>query len=176
MSNDDQTPEPVLRRAYEVEHLGQSPNSTWLLADADETGGVMNAVRTKLGPGTDGPPPHYHKESPELFFMLDGALRVLTGERIVTIRKGDFLLVPPHLTHAWGTPGGVGADVLIIKAPGNNRFDYFRLADRIRRGEASPKAVLETQERFDNHFVESAVWRQALAADGTGRRSQLVEL
>ncbi|GLW06986.1 cupin [Microtetraspora sp. NBRC 13810] len=166
--------EAVLTRADRAERLGEGPNGTWLLADADETGGVMNAVRTTLGPGTDGPPPHYHEESPELFFMLDGALRMLTGDRIVTIGRGDFLLVPPRMTHAWGTPDDTGADVLIIKAPANNRFDYFRLADRVRRGEASPREILETQERFDNHFVDSPLWRRATASGGG--RVNLVDL
>ncbi|MET8146091.1 cupin domain-containing protein [Sphaerisporangium sp. NPDC005288] len=174
-STDGRATEPVLTRAGEAEHLGGSPNGTWLLADAGDTGGVMNAVRTTLGPGTDGPPPHFHKRAPELFFMLDGALRVLTGERVVTIEKGDFLLVPPLMTHAWGTPDGVGADVLIIKAPGDDRFDYFRLADRVRRGEAGPGEILQTQERFDNHFVDSPVWRQATGAGGQAR-ARLVDL
>src|SRR5215469_16876709 len=123
----------VLVRAAEAETLGSEPNRTWLLADADATNGTMNAVRTTLGRGVDGPPPHYHRESPELFFMLGGALSVLVGEEIVTVREGDFLLVPPNTTHAWGTPDDSGADILIIKAPGNNRFDYFRLVDRIRK-------------------------------------------
>lgn len=149
----------VLTRARGAELLGEPPNTTRLLVDADATDHVMNAVRTTLGPGTDGPPPHFHKQSPEMFFLIDGALRVLAGEEILTLGAGDFLLIPPFMTHAWGTPPDRGADILIVKAPGNNRFDYFRLGDRIRRGEASPAEVLATQEKFDNHFVTSEVWR-----------------
>ena len=160
----------VLTRAAEAETLGAEPNQTWLLAEADATGGAMNAVRTTLGRGVDGPPPHYHRESSELFFMLDGALRVLVGEEIVAIQAGDFLLVPPNTTHAWGTPDDDGADILIIKAPGTNRFDYFRLVDRIRKGEAAVREVLAAQERFDNHFVDSAIWREARAGQA-GRRN-----
>ena len=162
----------VLVRADEVECLGTDPNTTRLLVDADATGGTMNAVRTTLGPGVDGPPPHYHKDSPELFFLVSGALRILAGEEVLTVSEGDFLLVPPYMPHAWGTLADSGADVLIIKAPGNNRFEYFRMADRIRRGTARPQEILETQDRFDNHFVDSAVWRADRARDG--RRESLV--
>lgn len=35
--------------------------------------------------------------------------------------------------------------------------------DRIRKGEASPQEILNTQDRFDNHFVDSPIWRQARA-------------
>jgi mannose-6-phosphate isomerase-like protein (cupin superfamily) len=148
----------VLARGDQAEMLGAAPNQTWLLAEADEAEGTMNAVRTTLGRGVDGPPPHYHRASSELFFLLDGALDVLTGEQIVTVRTGDFLLVPAGMPHAWGTPAESGADILIIKAPGTNRFDYFRLVDRIRKGEATPQDILATQEKFDNHFVTSQNW------------------
>ncbi|GIH17232.1 cupin domain-containing protein [Rugosimonospora africana] len=152
--------EATLVRAATAEQLGESPNATWLLADADQTDHAMNAVRTTLGRGVSGPPPHFHTESSELFFMLDGALRVLTENTVVTVTAGDFLLVPPRMTHAWATPADQNADVLIIKAPGTNRFEYFRLVDRIRRGEANPGEILASQDRFDNHFVDSAVWQE----------------
>jgi mannose-6-phosphate isomerase-like protein (cupin superfamily) len=166
----------VLTRAAAAETLGTDPNTTRLLADADDTGGSMNAVRTALGRGVDGPPPHYHTNSPELFFVLGGSLQVLTGEEVVSVGEGDFLLVPPYMAHAWGTGPEVGADVLIIKAPGDNRFEYFRLVDRIRRGEASPQEILATQDRFDNHFVDSRIWREARAKTVGGTAEHLVAM
>ncbi|HET6744104.1 MAG TPA: cupin domain-containing protein [Kribbella sp.] len=164
----------VLTRGAEAERLGEAPNQTWLIADADHTDGIMNVVRTTLGAGVDGPPPHFHSQSPEMFYLLDGALRLLAGDQVLTVTKGDYLLVPPMMHHAWGTPMDTGADVLIVKAPGNNRFEYFRLGDRIRRGEASPAEVLATAELFDNHFVDNPTWRQELA-DRNGARQQVVQ-
>jgi hypothetical protein len=84
---------------------------------------------------------------------------VLVGEEVVTLAGGDFLVVPPHTLHAFATPAGTAVDLLFLM-PGVARFDYFRLADRVRSGDALPREVLETQDRFDNHFQESAVWRQ----------------
>ncbi len=68
------------------------------------------------------------------------------------------------MTHAWAAPHDAPADVLVIFTPGIERFDYFRLGDRIVRGLADPAEILATQERFDNHFVDSPVWRQAQRA------------
>lgn len=163
----------VLTHGADAERLGEAPNQTWLIADAEDTDGIMNVVRTTLGPGVDGPPPHFHKDSPEMFYLLGGALRILAGDQVLTVRQGDYLLVPPLMHHAWGTPMDTGADVLIVKAPGNSRFEYFRLGDRIRRGAASPAEVLATADRFDNHFVDNPVWRQELAVR-EGEREQLV--
>ncbi|WP_326834157.1 cupin domain-containing protein [Amycolatopsis rhabdoformis] len=157
---------PVVVRGGEAEVLGAGANRTWLLADASDTDGVMNVVRTTLGPGVDGPPPHFHRLAPEMFYLLGGRLRVLVGSEVVVLSAGDYLLVPPGVVHAWGTPAESGADILIVKAPGENRFDYFRLGDRIRRGEASPAEILATQEEFDNHFTASPVWTEFLAGEG----------
>jgi hypothetical protein len=99
-----------------------------------------------------------------MFFLLDGELEVLTGEEVVTVRTGDMLFVPPQTTHAFGATARSGADFLIVFTPGVERFEYFRMIDRIRRGEAAPAEILATQERYDNHFVDSAAWRAARAA------------
>jgi len=36
----------------------------------------------------------------------------------------------------------------------------------VMRGEADPQEIKESSERFDNHYVDSPVWREALAARG----------
>lgn len=71
----------------------------------------MNVVRTTLGAGVDGPPPHFHKQSPEMFYLLEGALRILAGDQVLTGTKGDYPLVSQLMHHAWGTPLDIGADV-----------------------------------------------------------------
>jgi oxalate decarboxylase/phosphoglucose isomerase-like protein (cupin superfamily) len=94
-----------------------------------------------------------------IFFIIKGALHVLAGQRVVTVGEGDFLLVPPNTAHAFCTPADAGVDMLFVM-PGAERFEYFRLGDRIRQGKASQKEILDSQDRFDNHFQDSPVWRQ----------------
>ncbi|WP_345346441.1 cupin domain-containing protein [Actinoallomurus liliacearum] len=150
--------EALLVRGAEAEVVGREPSLTRLLADGDSTDGTVSAIHTTMGSGVDGPPPHYHAGSAEIFFIIDGGLRVLAGERILVAGKGDLILVPPNTPHAFRTPDDTGVDMLIIK-PTAERFDYFRLVDRVIRGEASPTEILENQDRFDNHFVDSPLWR-----------------
>lgn len=40
------------------------------------------------------------------------------------------------------------------------RFEYFRHLQRIALGGLSPESLLEVQERYDNHFPNSAVWEK----------------
>jgi hypothetical protein len=141
----------LLVRHDEAEQLGSTPDTMTLLADVSQTGGHLSTNRGTLGRGRDGATPHFHTSSAEMFFLLDGELEVL-------------LFVPPHTNHAFGATARSGADFLIVFTPGVERFEYFRMIDRIRRGEASPAEILATQDRFDNHFVDSAAWRAARAA------------
>lgn len=152
---------PVLVRRDEAEVLGPAPGTMRLLADVPATGGFLSCHRSTLGRGQDGAAPHHHRASAEMFFILDGRLQVLAGDEVVIAEEGDLLVVPPHTTHAFAAAPDSGADVLIVLAPGVERFDYFRLLDRVRLGQADAQEIQHTQELFDNHFVESAAWRQA---------------
>jgi len=156
---------PLLVRASQAETLGVAPTTIQLLADGDPHGGISIA-RSRLAKGTDGPPPHYHTGSPEIFFIIDGGLHVLCGQQVLTLGTGDYLLVPPNTPHAFATPHDSGVDLLFIM-PGVERFAYFRLGDRIARGHASPQELLATQDRFDNHFLKSEIWDAHRHAEGS---------
>jgi quercetin dioxygenase-like cupin family protein len=150
----------LLTRAADAERLELGASTLTLFADHDNTGGALNANRSVIAPGSAGPPPHYHNGSAEMFFVLGGRLRALAGDRVVTLEEGDFLLVPRRTTHSFATEDGQGADVLIVFTPAiEERFEYFRLGERIAKGQASPEEILTSQERFDNHFIDQVPWR-----------------
>lgn len=149
----------IVTRASTAEVVGEQPKATMLLADFDATGGKLSTNRTWLGPGDGGPPPHYHATSAELFFILGGALEVLTGDRVTTLTEGDLLVVPPYMPHAWKAPADQPADVLIVFTPGIERFEYFRMVGRLFKGEATEEELFAAEERYDNHWVDNETWR-----------------
>jgi mannose-6-phosphate isomerase-like protein (cupin superfamily) len=155
----------MLVRSADAELIGEAPSTIRLLADASATGGTSTSQRVTLGDGANGAVPHHHTGSAELFFVISGSLQVLAGDDIVTAGEGDFLVVPPGMPHAFGAAEGHDADVLIVLTPGIERFEYFRLLERVKRGTATPQEILDTQDKFDNHFLDSPRWR---AARGTG--------
>ncbi|WBB59658.1 cupin domain-containing protein [Streptomyces sp. WMMC500] len=155
--------ELVLVRASDAEVLTHGPGSlVTLLTDSDATGGALTSNRATLRRGVDGAPPHFHTKAAEMLFVLDGSLRVLAGDRVLTLYEGDTFLAPPRLTHAFAPAPDADAEVLVVFTPGMDRFDYYRLLDRVNSGEADPAEIARSQQRFDNHYVDSPVWREAL--------------
>ncbi|MEV5963058.1 cupin domain-containing protein [Kribbella sp. NPDC051952] len=147
---------PVLVRATAAEVL--SASGVTLLADVNETGGHLTSHRSVFKPGKEGAPPHQHKEASELFFVLTGSLRVLTGDDLITLDKGDFLVVPPNTPHAFEAAGDEDAEVLFVLTHAKPRFDYYRLLEGVYRGETDPAELGKTSDRYDNHYVASPAW------------------
>jgi mannose-6-phosphate isomerase-like protein (cupin superfamily) len=151
---------PLLVTATDAEVLEDGPTSLiTLLADADVTHGALTVNRSLLRAGSPGAPPHFHTRATETFFVIDGTLQVLAGEQILTLHRGDLLVVPPHQPHAFAPAPGQEADILVTFTPGLIRFDYYRLLERVYRGEASPQEIGASSEQFDNHYFDSPIWR-----------------
>ncbi|MFS4093483.1 cupin domain-containing protein [Streptomyces sp. AF1A] len=150
--------ESVIVREAEAEAVGSAPTTVRLLADSSSTGGALSTQRVTLQGGADGARPHWHDNSAEMFFLLDGAADILSGEDVVTAGPGDLVVVPPGRPHAFAAVPGADADLLIVLTPGVERFEYFRHLQRIRLGEVPPESLLEVQELYDNHFLSSPAW------------------
>ncbi|MPY59112.1 cupin domain-containing protein [Streptomyces spongiae] len=162
MSETEIPPAAVLTRHAEAETCSDPSSVMTLLADSDGTPGGFTSYRSTFAKGAAGAPAHFHTRATEMFFVISGALQVLVGDEVTVLKEGDFLAVPPHTPHAFAAAPGCEADVLFVFTPGMGRFDYLRLLGRVMRGEADPKEIAESSERFDNHYVDSPVWRAAL--------------
>jgi quercetin dioxygenase-like cupin family protein len=90
-------------------------------AAKEETGGAYALIEhTVVG---DGPPPHIHTTEEEAFYILEGALNVLVGERTVTATAGAFVLVPRGTVHTLSKVGTASAKILVIISPAG--FEQF---------------------------------------------------
>ncbi|MDR7167065.1 mannose-6-phosphate isomerase-like protein (cupin superfamily) [Nocardia kruczakiae] len=155
---------PVLVRADQAENLQDGALSLiTLLTDAGQTGGALTANKATLRKGSPGAPAHFHTAATEMFLVLNGSVRILLGENIVRLEQGDFLTVPPTVPHAFAPAAGADAELLVVFTPGLHRFDYYRLLERVHRGEASVEEIRAISQRYDNHYVDSPVWRNELA-------------
>jgi mannose-6-phosphate isomerase-like protein (cupin superfamily) len=155
-------PDSVVVRSDQAERIGRPPTTVHLLADSSATGAAMSTIRASLADGADGASPHHHATAAELFYVLDGTAQLLSGEQILTAGRGD--LVPPNMAHAFAAAPGHNAELLIVIAPGVERFEYFRHLERIAHGKVPPESLLEVQDRYDTYFQDSPAWEAARAA------------
>ncbi|MBF6424947.1 cupin domain-containing protein [Nocardia cyriacigeorgica] len=155
---------PVLVRSETAETLQDGALSQIvLLAQGGDTGGAVTANKARLLKGSPGAPAHFHTGMTEMFLVLDGAARFLVEDRIVRLSRGDFLTIPAGVPHAFAPEVDSDAELFVTFTPGPDRFDYYRLLERVYRGEATVQDIRDSSERFDNHYYESVVWREELA-------------
>ena len=63
-----------------------------------ESGGAYFAMEAIVPPG-GGPPPHIHRNEDETFYVLEGEVELLLGDRLVKGTAGDFVNVPRGTVH-----------------------------------------------------------------------------
>lgn len=68
-------------------------------ADEEETHSAYSISEWWLDPQTDGPGAHQHEENDEVFYVLEGTMSFLVGDRWVDANKGDFLRIPAKTMH-----------------------------------------------------------------------------
>lgn len=153
--------ESVVVRSAEAEVIDLAPTTIRLLADSSATGGALSTHQVTLVGGADGAKPHHHADSAELFYVIDGTAQVLSGEQVVTAGRGDLIVVPPGLVHAFAAAPGEDVDLLIVITPGVERFEYFRHLERIAYGKVPPESLLDVQEVYDTYFRTSSAWDSA---------------
>jgi len=151
----------VIVRGAQAEVVGAPTAKIKLLADSSATGGALSTVKVTLEKGADGARPHHHEHSAEMFYVLDGVVQVLSGNEIVKADQGDVIVVPPRMPHAFSADRGSGAEILIVIAPGVERFEYFRKLTRIAEGKEPPESLRDVQSLYDTYFLTSPEWEAA---------------
>jgi quercetin dioxygenase-like cupin family protein len=70
------------------------------LVTADDTAGGYSILEQLLAQKS-GPPPHVHARSDEVFYMLDGVVRVQLGESVFDACAGQLVRVPRGTAHGF---------------------------------------------------------------------------
>ena len=131
-----------------------------LLADAAHTHGTLSINRALLAPGSPGAPVHSHQSTTEAIFVIDGSLDVLVDEDVATLVAGDLVILTPGTVHAFAPTADHAADMLAIFSPGQDRFDYYRLLERLYRGTSTLEELQRVAGTYDNHYAQSVVWQR----------------
>jgi mannose-6-phosphate isomerase-like protein (cupin superfamily) len=88
------------------------------LADGAETGEKYSISEWWLEPNTKGPGAHAHDED-DVFYVIEGTMSILLGDRWIDAPRGSFVLAPGGMTHDFENRSAGRAGVLNFSIPGN---------------------------------------------------------
>jgi mannose-6-phosphate isomerase-like protein (cupin superfamily) len=100
-------------RAYDL-----GPMRGVFKADGPETKDRYTVSEWAIEPGSAGPGPHHHDANEEIFFVTEGTMWFLVGERWVEAPKGTFLRIPAGVTHDFENRGDERAVAFNVFIPG----------------------------------------------------------
>jgi mannose-6-phosphate isomerase-like protein (cupin superfamily) len=87
-------------------------------ADGGETDARYSISEWWLEPHTQGPGAHAHAED-DIFYVIEGTMSILLGDRWIDAPKGSFILAPGGLRHDFENRSSSRAGVLNFSVPGD---------------------------------------------------------
>jgi mannose-6-phosphate isomerase-like protein (cupin superfamily) len=87
------------------------------LADGPETAEKYSVSEWWLEPNTKGPGAHLHEED-DMFYVIEGTMSFLLGDRWVDAPRGSFVLAPAGVRHDFENRGTERAGALNFSVPG----------------------------------------------------------
>jgi quercetin dioxygenase-like cupin family protein len=92
-------------RAFKIEARDapsfQTLGTLWrVLASGDETGGVVGALDERGAHGSRAPM-HVHDDADEIFYVLDGDLTFIIGDKRIEAAPGAFVYLPRFVHHTF---------------------------------------------------------------------------
>ena len=74
-------------------------------------------------------PYHYHAESETAYVVIEGLVRVVTGDAVHVLEPGDAVFFPPKAPHALGNGGPDVAKLLSVTVPPPVSGQDFHIVD-----------------------------------------------
>ena len=101
------------------------------------TGNAFTLTEDLVAPGGE-PPPHFHENEDEAFYILDGELRVTVGDETFHATPGTFIFLPRRTPHHWQVLGGRPARFLALFTPGGVEGFFLALGEPARAATPPP--------------------------------------
>ena len=102
------------------------------------------AVIEEISPPQGGTPPHLHRATDEIFYVLEGEYEVVCGERSFTAPQGTLFVAPRSVPHGLRNISAVDSRLLVTLIPGG--FENFFAETN---GVTDPEKVMEIAKRHD---------------------------
>jgi len=137
---------PVIRTPGEGEAIWFLNNRMTIKATAETTGGAYGLVESWI-PAAFSPPLHVHHREDEAFWLIEGEMTVLCGDRRWSGGAGSYFFLPRNVPHTFVVEGTAPAHVLTLMSPGGGEA-FFAAAGRPAEHDGMPPAAPPDIERL----------------------------
>ncbi len=132
--------------------LDFGPNRVTFLARGRDTDGAYALLEWLLAPPpAAGLQPHIHVTEDEAGYVLDGALDVTIGDRLLQTKPGAFFFIPRGTRHHLHNPGPSPARVLVVLSPAGFEGYLEEMMELTTDSLPDPDAVRALQQKY--HIV-----------------------
>lgn len=113
-----------------------------------ETNGAYAIVEFRLEPGRLIPP-HAHSHELEVSYVLEGEIGLRIGPEELTANQGCFVVMRPHVPHAWWNAATNPARVLAVISPAGFEHYFRELAEiHASRAPRQSQLIADLQDRY----------------------------
>lgn len=124
------------------------PVEVRMVEDGSGTDHRLAVAVLTVPPGTDGPPPHWHQQHDETFYVVAGTARFTVGDTEVDAPAGTFVSVPIGAEHTFANPGDQPLIMLNTFTP-DLYVGYFRdLSELAASGAMTREGILAVMARY----------------------------
>lgn len=130
--------QPVIVRAGEVEPQGALGVSMKMLTTGAQSNGQWLLLEYLAPPRFSGPPPHVHKVTTEIFYVLDGTLTMSVDGKATHLAPGGCAYVPPGVAHGFSNETDAPAKFLLVASPAGLEHYFAELGELLKNEPSWP--------------------------------------
>lgn len=122
----------------------------WIIkAHSDDTENTFSMIEQTM-PFNSGPPPHYHRDMDEMFYVLEGELTIWINGDITKLISGSFARIPKGTTHYFKITSKQPCRALNMYSPGGFEKGVIRNATKATSLTLPPKGLLYQGSKDEN--------------------------
>ena len=125
-----------VHNAHEGKLLNVGSLQLTIKATGGETDGRFTLVEITVPPYFSDAWPHFHQQTTESIYLLQGMLAVTLGEETMVVRQGAVIVVPPYQVHRFWNPTAIPATYLAFFTPAGSE-EYFEALAEVGQTEAT---------------------------------------